>query len=108
MLTCPGAAFAGRVGASLLGAVGLPELITALLGDYEALALNLTQDPARLAGLKAKLARQLPACPLFDTDRYRRHLEAAYATMWQIWQRGEKPRSFAAEAEPNATRVAAR
>ena len=44
----------------------------------------------------------------FDTDRYRRHLEAAYATMWQIWQRGEKPRSFAVEAEPNAASVNAR
>jgi protein O-GlcNAc transferase len=37
-------------------------------------------------------------CPLFDTDRFRRHIEAAYLTAWEIWRRGERPRSFAVPA----------
>jgi protein O-GlcNAc transferase len=38
--------------------------------------------------------------PLFDADRFRRHIEAAYLTVWEIWQRGESPRSFRVEAVP--------
>ena len=55
VLTCLGESFAGRVAASLLNAVGLPELITRSLEEYEALALRLAQDPVLLASLKAKL-----------------------------------------------------
>jgi predicted O-linked N-acetylglucosamine transferase (SPINDLY family) len=80
VVTCQGNAFAGRVGASLLRAVGLPELITTSLCDYETLALRLARA-------------------LFDTDRFRRHLETAYTTMWEIWQRGEAPHAFAVEAD---------
>jgi predicted O-linked N-acetylglucosamine transferase (SPINDLY family) len=89
-----GYTFAGRVAASLLSGVGLPELVTYNLGDYEVLALRLAQDSALLAGLRAKLVHNRDSCPLFDSKRFTRHLEAAYATMWHIWQRGEKPRSF--------------
>jgi predicted O-linked N-acetylglucosamine transferase (SPINDLY family) len=103
VLTCPGAAFAGQVAASLLGAVGLPELITASPDDYEALALTLTRDPARLAGLKARLARQRPSCPLFDTGRFTRSIEAAYTTMWRRYQAGEAPAGFAVEPPGNLT-----
>lgn len=95
VLTCAGAAYAGRVAGSLLRTLGLPELITTSLQDYEALALRLAQDRRLLAELRAKLERNLVASPLFDTDRFRRHLEAAYATMWEIQRRGEAPRSFA-------------
>jgi protein O-GlcNAc transferase len=95
ILTCPGEAFAARVAASLLHAVGLPELVAPTLGDYEALALALAQNPGRLAALRAKLARQLETAPLFDTDRFRRHLEAAYETMWSRHQQGLPPAGFA-------------
>jgi predicted O-linked N-acetylglucosamine transferase (SPINDLY family) len=94
LVTCQGRAFAGRVAASLLQAVGLPELVTTTLADYEALALRLARDPALLAGIRAKLARGRQTQPLFDIDRFRRHIEGAYATMWETWQRGEPPRSF--------------
>ena len=97
VLTCKGEAFAGRVAASLLHAVGMPELITPNLEDYEALALKLARDPALLAGIKAKLAGHRNACPLFNTVRFTRHIEAAYTTMWQTWQRGEAPKSFSVE-----------
>src|SRR5262245_56970380 len=87
--TCP-----GRVSGSLLHAVGLPELVTRNRGEYEALALRLAGDPPLLASIRAKLARNRVTEPLFDTDRFRRHIEAAYTTMWEIWQRGERPRGF--------------
>ena len=99
VLTCKGTAFAGRVGASLLYAVGLPELVTHSMEDYEALALRLAEDPSLLQGYRNRLATNRLTHPLFDTERFRRHIEAAYLQMWEIWQRGEQPRSFAVEAE---------
>jgi predicted O-linked N-acetylglucosamine transferase (SPINDLY family) len=83
--------------ASLLHAVGIPELITSNLADYKALALKLARDPALLAEIKAKLVGHRNAYPLFDTDRFARHIEAAYTTMWETWQRGEAPKSFSVE-----------
>jgi protein O-GlcNAc transferase len=98
LLTCAGSSFAGRVGASLLHAAGLPELVTQNLEEYQALALELAAEPSLLQSIRRKLAANRLACPLFDTDRFRRHIEAAYATMWDIYRRGEAPRSF--EIEP--------
>jgi predicted O-linked N-acetylglucosamine transferase (SPINDLY family) len=99
MVTRLGEAFAGRVAASLLKAIGLPELVTHSIEEYEALALRLAQDPALLAGYRNRLTANRLTHPLFDIDRFRRHIEAAYLRMWQMWQRGEPPRSFAVEAE---------
>ena len=90
-----GTSFAGRVGASLLNAVGLPELIAHSPAEYEALALKLAHEPAALAAMKAKLADNRATQPLFDTARFTRNLEAAYLTMWERHQRGEPPASFA-------------
>lgn len=81
VLTCKGQAFAGRVAASLLGAVGLPELVTENLAAYEAQALALARDPARLQALKDRLAQNLPTMPLFDADRFRQSIEDAYLRM---------------------------
>ena len=103
VLTCCGDTFAGRVAASLLDAVGLPELVTHNLGDYEALALRLAQDPSLLTSLRTKLARNRETCPLFDSKRFSRHLEAAYTAMWSIWQRGEKPRNFSVAPEQSTS-----
>jgi predicted O-linked N-acetylglucosamine transferase (SPINDLY family) len=95
VLTCSGATFASGVAGSLLGAVGLPELITTSLSDYEMLALRLARDPALLSALRQKLARNRTSFPLFDTARFTRHVEAAYATMLERSRRGEPPRGFA-------------
>jgi predicted O-linked N-acetylglucosamine transferase (SPINDLY family) len=95
VVTCLGNSLAGRVAASLLEAVGLADLVTPDLSQYEALALRLARDRAALADVKARLGRNLATSPLFDTDRFRRHIEAAYATMWERRQRGERPRGFA-------------
>ena len=97
LVTCRGEAFAARVAASLLHAVGLPELVTSSLADYEALALRLATDDALRRQFRKRLEENRPMRPLFDTECFRRHIEAAYQTMWEIWQRGESPRSFRAD-----------
>jgi protein O-GlcNAc transferase len=95
LVTCAGKSFVARVAGSLLHAVGLPELATDSLEAYERCALALAQQPAALAAIRQRLAAARASAPLFDSDRTRRQLEAAYLGMWQIHQRGEKPRSFA-------------
>jgi predicted O-linked N-acetylglucosamine transferase (SPINDLY family) len=99
VLTCTGDTYAGRAATSLLHAIGLPELVTGNLQDYEALALELASDRDRLQSIRRKLAANRLTYPLFDSDRFRRHIEAAYRTMWERWQRGESPESFAVETE---------
>jgi predicted O-linked N-acetylglucosamine transferase (SPINDLY family) len=94
VLTRRGETFAGRVAASLLKAIGLDELITPTLAEYEALALRLTRDPAYLAALRGRLIRNRDGSPLFDTQSATRHIETAYQTMADIARRNEKPRSF--------------
>ncbi|MGH7034549.1 MAG: hypothetical protein ACREFL_12535 [Stellaceae bacterium] len=81
LLTCLGETFAGRVAASLLHAIGLPELVASDLDDYEHRAVTLATDRAALAGLKRKLADNRLATALFDSERFTRSLEAAYQAM---------------------------
>jgi predicted O-linked N-acetylglucosamine transferase (SPINDLY family) len=85
------------VAGSLLQAAGLPELIAGSLADYEALALRLAREPERLAALRQRLARHRDSCSLFDTARFTRAIEAAYATMWERAQRGAPPQGFAVD-----------
>lgn len=94
-VTCLGDSFVGRVGASLLHAIGLPELVTASLQDYAALALRLAREPATLAAIKARLAANRSSHPLFDTARFTRHFEAAYRIMWDRHLAGAPPSGFA-------------
>jgi predicted O-linked N-acetylglucosamine transferase (SPINDLY family) len=100
LITCRGESFAGRVAASLLNAIGLPELVASNLVEYEALALQLATDASLLQSVRRKLAQNRLSYPLFNTDRFRHHIEAAYLTAWEIWQRGESPRSFSVETAP--------
>ncbi len=81
VLTQIGETFAGRVAASLLTAIGLPELITSSQAEYEALAVELATSPEKLSAIKDKLAENRLTTPLFDTERYTRNLEAAYHAM---------------------------
>jgi len=94
VLTCVGSTFAGRVAGSLLKAAELPELITYSLEDYEALALQLAEDPARLSEIRRKLERTRLQVPLFDIGKFVKNIEKSYQTMWDIWQAGEGPKSF--------------
>jgi len=91
VLTCPGKTFASRVAASMLSAVGLPELIVGDLKTYETTAIALASDQARLALLRARLRRDRIASPLFDTPLFVRGLESAYQAIWAIHESGERP-----------------
>jgi predicted O-linked N-acetylglucosamine transferase (SPINDLY family) len=101
VVTCVGEAFCSRVAASLLSAVGLPELVTHTLDDYEALALKLATDRILLAGIREKLERNRLTFPLFNTDRLRSHVERAYERMWEIFQNGEAPQPIGVERLEN-------
>jgi len=94
LLTCLGQSFQGRVAAGLLHAIGLPELITTSLADYEQRALELARDPQALAAIRQKLARNRESAPLFDTAGFTRDLERVYATMWERQRSGLPPKSF--------------
>jgi predicted O-linked N-acetylglucosamine transferase (SPINDLY family) len=98
LVTCLGHTFAARVASSLLSAIGLPELITTSLGDYEALALNLARDPVLLSSLKIKLAGNRDVFPLFDTPRFTRYIEEGYRIMWERAEHGLPPAAFAVES----------
>lgn len=95
VLTCLGGAWSGRVAASVLTAVGLPELITHSLEEYEALAIALVREPERLQRIRDTLARNRVTHPLFDTARYTRHLEAAFEQMCERYRKGAAPHAFA-------------
>jgi len=94
VVTCMGKMFQGRVAASMLHAIDMPELVTHSLEAYEALALDLARNPAALALIKDKLVANRLTTPLFDTKRFARNIEAAYATMYERHQRGEQPQAF--------------
>ena len=94
VLTCAGQSFAARVAGSLLHAIGLPELVTYNVEDYEALALKLATEPEFLQQINEKLQRNRLNTPLFDTDRFRQNIEAAYTKMWSLWHKGKTPRAF--------------
>ena len=81
ILTCMGKAFAGRVAASLLQAVDLPELITGNAEEYESLAIELARDGAKLDVLRARLAQNRLSAPLFNAKLLARHLESAFMAM---------------------------
>jgi protein O-GlcNAc transferase len=108
VVTCCGQSFAGRVAASLLQAIGAPDLVTDDPEAYERLALRIASDQSVRKELGERLRRNQLSHPLFNTDRYRRHIEAAYLHMWEVWQRGESPTSFGLEPvryEPPGTQA---
>jgi protein O-GlcNAc transferase len=91
VLTCLGETFAGRVAASLLNAIHLPELITTTLEDYEQMAIYLGTHPEKLAAIKHNLAENRLTTSLFDTKLFTKHIEAAYAMMYERYQSGLAP-----------------
>jgi predicted O-linked N-acetylglucosamine transferase (SPINDLY family) len=94
VLTRMGESFASRVAASLLNAVGLPELITRTPEQFEALAVGLARDRERLATIRQKLQRNRLTAPLFDSTLFTRHLEAAYIGMYERSQAGLNPEAI--------------
>lgn len=90
VVTCMGETFAARVAASLLTAVGLPELVTHTLEDYAALALRLALDPQQLRQVKALLEMNRAQAALFDTEMFTKDIEALYERMWTQWLEGNE------------------
>ena len=91
VLTLMGQSFASRVAASLLNAIGLPELITNTQEEYEALAVELAINPQKLADIKLKLANNRLSTPLFNTPLFTKNLEAAYIKMYERYQDDLQP-----------------
>jgi predicted O-linked N-acetylglucosamine transferase (SPINDLY family) len=91
LLTCEGEGFAGRVAASLLRTIGLPQLITASISQYEDMATALAEDPGRLSGIRQQLAQNRSTTALFDTERYTKNLEAAYQQIHERYHSGLAP-----------------
>lgn len=91
VLTRIGEAFASRVAASLLSAVGMNELITYSDEEYVAKAIELGNNPEKLRAVKAKLKANLPTAPLFDSERFTRDLERLYLEMHRCAVAGEAP-----------------
>jgi predicted O-linked N-acetylglucosamine transferase (SPINDLY family) len=97
VLTCSGNTFAGRVAGSLLMAIGMPELVTESLEEYQQTALALARSPQRLIALRQKLEQNRDASALFDLPKCTANIEAAYTRMWQTWLAGQKPAAFSIE-----------
>jgi len=95
VLTCSGDGFAGRVAASLLRAVGLPELVAADSEAYAQQAIAFARNPEPLRVLARRLGANRLTHPLFDTGRFTRDLERAYETMWARHLQGAAPQAFA-------------
>ena len=91
LLTRTGETFAGRVAASLLRAVGLPELITSTESEYEELSVDLAHNPARLHALRQRLQQNRLTAPLFDCPSFTRHLESAYTAIYDRYHSGLPP-----------------
>ena len=98
VLTCSGDTFAGRVAGSLLMAVGMPELVTGSLAEYEQEALALARAPQRLIALRQKLEENHDTGALFDLPKCAGNIEAAYTRMWQTWLAGQQPAAFSIQA----------
>jgi protein O-GlcNAc transferase len=98
VLTRRGESFVSRVAASFLHTLEIDELIADNLPDYEAKALALANNPARLAALHAGLAASHAANPFFDGPRFARDIEAAYAEMHAIARAGQAPRPIMVRA----------
>ncbi len=93
-LTCVGAGFAGRVAASLLRAIGMPEMVAHDLAAYERMAIDMARQPELLEYVHWKLAELLPDAPLFDSRLFAADIEAAYSRMYQQHLFGKLPQDI--------------
>jgi predicted O-linked N-acetylglucosamine transferase (SPINDLY family) len=97
LITCLGKTFPGRVAASLLYSIGLGDLVTMSLYDYEKLAHRLATEQAELEVIRTRLGKNRLSFPLFDTDRFARNIEVAYVRMWERSESGLQPESFSVQ-----------
>jgi predicted O-linked N-acetylglucosamine transferase (SPINDLY family) len=91
VVTMMGESFASRVAGSLLTTIGLPELITYSLDEYERLAIRLAKNSSELATIKSILMENQKTSPLFDSERYARNIEKLYMKMVERHRQGLPP-----------------
>ncbi len=91
VLTCRGSAFAARVAASLLTAIGAPELIVSTYDEYEEMAVRLALNPAELGRIRSIIAGNHKSTPLFDCARFTRFMERAFIRVYEGSQSGLPP-----------------
>ena len=91
MLTLKGNSYQARIGASIVNAVNLPELITSSSEEYEALAIELATNPNKYKAIKEKLQSNLSTAPLFDTKLFTSNIESAYTQMYDRHHKGLEP-----------------
>ena len=88
VLSCLGNSLVSRMGASLLNAVNLSEMIKITQEDYESFAIELAMDPEKSKIIKSKLANNLAKAPLYDSPMFTRNIESAYLKMYDKYQKG--------------------
>lgn len=103
VVTAPGTHFASRVSATLLRACGLPELVAVSQDEMHRIAVDLANNPKKLAATKTKLAGNRLVYPLYDTERFTRHLEQAYRLMVERAKAGLTPDHIDVPALPPRT-----
>src|SRR5208283_3586906 len=91
VLTRMGESFPSRVAASLLTAIGLPELITTSSEDYERVAIDLANNTHTLLAIRRKLGANRLTTALFDTVRFTRNIETTYEAMCARYRAGLQP-----------------
>jgi predicted O-linked N-acetylglucosamine transferase (SPINDLY family) len=91
ILTLSGESFASRMAASILNAVGLPELITSTQKDYEELAIELAMNPKKFTDIKLKLVNNRMTTHLFNTPLFTKNIEAAFIKMYSQYQNSLQP-----------------
>ena len=94
VLTCIGNSFAGRVAASLLNAVNLPQLITQNYEEYESLAIKLGSNSTEFKEINQRLALNLAEAPLFEANLFTKNIESAYSMIYERYHTGHKPENI--------------
>jgi protein O-GlcNAc transferase len=100
VLTLYGPTPPARNGATLVSAIGAPELIAYSIDEYEKKARAYATQPELLAKMKSKLRQNRDEAPLFHIDRLTRHFESACDLMWQNYVEGNEPRMIDVPALP--------
>jgi predicted O-linked N-acetylglucosamine transferase (SPINDLY family) len=85
VVTLAGDRPSARLGASVLTALALPELIATDAQGYVMIAANLARDVERLAALRAGLRQRFALCPLHDAPAFAREFERACRSLWRRW-----------------------
>jgi predicted SAM-dependent methyltransferase len=100
LLTVKGDRFSNRISNSMLHWMGLDEMVMPDLDSYVERAIHLARNPEELAAIRERMQANRDTTPLFQTERFARHIEQAYVTMWERYCRGEKPAAFDVPALP--------